>query len=797
MSIAEPDVSRRISGGSRSSLTRRRSLVQTPGLATRPSPTEGRRRTWNSWKPQTNTAPEEEWRWNQANRRMLLETVEDSQHTPTARAQTPSEMDYSQLGSLKLGSLAIVNTIPSPASSKMMLSQRPRMAVDEDYFHPAADEYSSHLTMENTRRRGHVKSKSAVLPAELDGTNFRETSHTATSYAEGYQAELLHSPFATAHTFGSANALASTIFDAPTTAIDTSGSSLFAATSPETLTVPASQNASHQRTSRLSQRPTPRTSDSGYSSNGSLRTGSRSRQNDVPNTSSKHLGGKRYYQQSTELSCLSTPANSEKTSELVIPSNSISSTASKSPIDGTSSTQRRLQRRRKSQPELPAVQSCLSAAETIIPEIPNSVKARFNRRLSHQPGMDALSQTYPSKDHITVETTSRDYTTANTSELAQHPSSEDDQTPATEVREVIQLTEIEPNRPPTPPPQSRRRSRSLFRRKSTVDNAEANKDFAVNGSVDLGTIASSIGSSPYDAAMSRPLRNTTTSPTHPHQLGATLPRAKSMVNMDSEAAAEFARLRSKDRALIEQDQQPHQRRRSFHNLKMDAGEAKASKRRPKSFLHDAPPVPTIDSSKLGVHLQGTVPATRRHDANQYILPLPARARPESDITHTANASFGARSHTNERAALLSARSRLESEMNDMENSSFSTSSHGKRARASQIVGRYDQPQAVNWEAYSEHWSQRRKSMGEGLRSHAGFGEASASTVNSRTMPQPRQHLVDRYSGGLQYGYEGGGNFHGSAGTRQLHSTASTKSLQWKHQYGVDLSDVPIMLQRAV
>jgi hypothetical protein len=282
-----------------------------------------------------------------------------------------------------------------------------------------------------------------------------------------------------------------------------------------------------------------------------------------------------------------------------------------------------------------------------------------------------------------------------------------------------------------PPTHKRHRSISLFRRKSSVETKDANKEDgnASFGVVDLGTIASSLGSSPYDAAMSGAPRKTVTSPTHPHQLGGTLPRAKSMVRMDSEAAAEFARMRSKDRVLAEQEM-PQQRRRSFHNLKMEtASEVKVFRQRYHQSVHDIPPVPTIDASKI------------------------------------------------------------------------------KRGEVvSQLVDKYDKDrqnppmqQSVDWDAHSRLWSQRRKSIGEGLRTQASFGEATASTVNSRNKPANREELAawGRFSGGLDYNYEGrgGSGVGGSAGTRSLHSKASSKSMQWKHQYGVDLSDIPIMLQR--
>jgi len=723
------------------------------------------------------------------NRLVALDLAEDRHDAPTQRAQTPGELDYSHLGSLKLGTLSIVNGAPSPAPSTRITQQRSRLVGEDDYF-SAADAGSSPLMMKTTRRRGHVKSKSSVLPATAplypqrdppavptlnytspEGprkvptvdprpalesvvhpptTNEGGTlhSHDASKYAQDYQAYLPNSPFANAKTFGhhyceerfettgaspseeAARILAGTIFDAPTTAIETSGSSLFTVTSP----APAPEKPK----AKQSQRPAPRTADSGYSSGGSLRTGSRSRQSAISTTSSKPSSSKdgvdvaKSFSPDSSHESVSHAGPVEGASEAMLSPTSTHSVASKSSTDSSSSAQRRLQRRRPSQPELPVVQSCQSIPENVIPDVPNSVRAKFTRRLSHTPGMECLTHTYPSKDHVTA--------TESVGESAD--------VAANEI--FTQLTELEPERPPTPPAHGRQRSLSLFRRKSTVGSADAHKE---DGVVDLGSIASSLGSSPYDAAMSRPQRKTVTSPTHPHQLGAPLPRAKSMVSMDSQAAAEFARMRSKDRALVEQEKPP-QRRRSHHNLKMEVGEAKASKRRPQSALHDIPPVPAIDSSML--------------------------------------------------KAPLSAKPRLESEMAQKTNLSFSARSQAKGQVVSQHVDSYEQQQPnvaqhnVDWDAHTRHWNQRRKSIGEGLKAHAGCNEASASTVNSRNMPPAREDMANwgRYSGGLEYNYEGQGKISGSAGTRQLHSAASSKSLHWRNQYGVDLSDVPIMLQRA-
>ncbi len=58
-------------------------------------------------------------------------------------------------------------------------------------------------------------------------------------------------------------------------------------------------------------------------------------------------------------------------------------------------------------------------------------------------------------------------------------------------------------------------------------------------------------------------------------------------------------------------------------------------------------------------------------------------------------------------------------------------------------------------------------------------------------------VLDRYSGGLDYGYEAGYGLGGSAGTRNTGKLAagSRKSVPVSSRYGVDFSDVPVIVQR--
>ncbi|KAH7391814.1 hypothetical protein BKA66DRAFT_413227 [Pyrenochaeta sp. MPI-SDFR-AT-0127] len=823
-----------------SSLTRRRSLLQTPGVATRTAPVEGRRRTWNSWKaPKLEPKEEAKWRLTSkgaptSSRLTALDLIEGDRGTSTPRAQTPGEMDYSHLGNLRLGSLVVTNGAASPASSVKITKQSSHQAEEEDYF-STAEVGSSPLVMKTTRRRGHAKSKSSVLPitaamhSDLATTN-RELAkakpiqdhlsanskgrsfdarpeqeppknlristqntdilaHDANRLAQSYQAYIPFSPFRATtegHNDEYGNLLGSMEKTSEEEIYELDGTSLIkpayevVSTSPG-LSSPAQRSAAPEvQSSKPSQRPPPRTADSGYSSGGSLRLTNREQIKDIrPVTSTtrnssplKRDSAKSEESDSSDQLAQSVPLvehelpssttvhakPSQRPSSLKIRDLSARSSArfstsetipspqtprsigSNASFESTSSAaQKRLQRKRQSQTERPVVQSCQPILEGTIPDVPDSVRANFSRRLSHTPGMECLTHTYPTTEHV----------------LAAEPALD---TPSTAAVRNSQLTELEPDRPPTPPVHDRRRSFSLFRRKSTVENKDPNREgeTAPIDVLDLGTIASALGQSPYDAAMSGPLRKTVTSPTHPHQLGNRLPRAKSMVSMDSEFAAEVARMRSKDRALAEREMPTKhtrdvptvsarllvQQRRSYHNLKMEAGEAKALKRRPKSFYQDMPPVPSINMARV---------------STQHTL-VPSHRKTTSAINHNVR-----------------------------------TSEHGQVV--SQLVGKYGhdgQPLSQDTR------SQRRQSTGENLRARNELAEASAFTINSRMMSQPPENMAawGRYSGGLAYNYEGRGvGIGGSAGTRQLHSVASNKSLNWRNQYGVDLTDVPVMLQR--
>jgi hypothetical protein len=80
-------------------------------------------------------------------------------------------------------------------------------------------------------------------------------------------------------------------------------------------------------------------------------------------------------------------------------------------------------------------------------------------------------------------------------------------------------------------------------------------------------------------------------------------------------------------------------------------------------------------------------------------------------------------------------------------------------------------------------------------SHAGSYVSLAEELHQppKERPQPPPQF-GRYSGGLNYGYEHGAGFGGSAGTRSISGVAKAtrKGLPLSQGFGVDLSDVPII-----
>ncbi|RMY76989.1 hypothetical protein D0864_06345 [Hortaea werneckii] len=93
----------------------------------------------------------------------------------------------------------------------------------------------------------------------------------------------------------------------------------------------------------------------------------------------------------------------------------------------------------------------------------------------------------------------------------------------------------------------------------------------------------------------------------------------------------------------------------------------------------------------------------------------------------------------------------------------------------------------------------RKPLRDWLDNTSSANTSTSTLGTPRESSQPKSspdHFNDRYSGGLDYGWERIAGFQGSAGTRSSGcSEGNRKSVQMSEQFGVDLSDVPVFLQR--
>ncbi|KAK0307072.1 hypothetical protein LTR01_005718 [Friedmanniomyces endolithicus] len=91
----------------------------------------------------------------------------------------------------------------------------------------------------------------------------------------------------------------------------------------------------------------------------------------------------------------------------------------------------------------------------------------------------------------------------------------------------------------------------------------------------------------------------------------------------------------------------------------------------------------------------------------------------------------------------------------------------------------------------------RKGTGGVYPSHNNTTNYSNNNSTNKLANTSTDSLGDRYSGGLQYGWDRAAGFSGSAGTRHSGGVGEIrrKSVRMSESFGLDLSDVPVFLQR--
>lgn len=281
---------------------------------------------------------------------------------------------------------------------------------------------------------------------------------------------------------------------------------------------------------------------------------------------------------------------------------------------------KKLQKPRPQANQPPTVQSLKEVVKAdTVPDVPDTVSVNFSRRLVHRPDMSHLDQTFASVD----ETAHRKEDTSSTvTDGLNHLNGEEDESRGRDRRQ-----KSKPDAE-APAPEKRRsflgrlrsRSRSKSQHRSSKPLAIADNEPMPSMS-DFGTVAQSLGGSPYDIATrhvktrqsidgKRPLF-------HPHEITSDL--SQPMVSMDDETAAEYARLRSRD---IAEQQSDDRRARSLSRSRRTMTDEARTKDQPRLPKTQSVSVQSSPASARPAHKRSIsahpsivqrVPAIPKHD----------------------------------------------------------------------------------------------------------------------------------------------------------------------------------------
>lgn len=241
--------------------------------------------------------------------------------------------------------------------------------------------------------------------------------------------------------------------------------------------------------------------------------------------------------------------------------------------------------RRASQPnpaDFVTIQCIQNLGESNIPPVPVETIAKHLERLSKFP---LLEHTFPSLHHVR----------SNDSLYAEEPitipvrfpsPSHDLQRGDSIIRSNLDW--------PSSRSKKTKKSKSIVHRSPTrTPKAERRTSQSETSAViaDLGTVADSLGGNPYDIARSATASSRNANSTYvsqPHQIGNSTARPRTLIGMDEEVAAEFARARSRQRSKGSSGLYV-----ASPNGFNDRGGIPGKLIRSQSMFFDAPPVPAL------------------------------------------------------------------------------------------------------------------------------------------------------------------------------------------------------------
>ncbi|MCJ1247470.1 hypothetical protein MMC30_004684 [Trapelia coarctata] len=357
------------------------------------------------------------------------------------------------------------------------------------------------------------------------------------------------------------------------------------------------------------------------------------------------------------------------------------------------------------------------------------------------------------------------------------------------------------------------------RRSSQVRQSE---EFSI---ADFGDVTASLGGSAYDVARykigTNPRASRNSTQVHPHQMTTVRPRIKA--SMTEEQAAEFARLRSQHRSQSLS-------RIELASLGLVSEPSPEGKQRPISMLVNNPPsrpAPIPHSTVTRVEYQSPVPSLLENPPIRPAPPPPSRGRPISRYTFNDRGGVPGKMPKPKTLAVPPMPPLPNSVQDGQEQKTFmsaSTQTSGLVQSQNLRCANCGHSEFVEsdpaWEAQRQAWSEHRQSAVEGNQM-ANPSETESATRSSsqrpaasdllqvpqfnarptRVAPTPPQNVSSanstaspgRFDGGLSFGYEPGHGVGGSAGTRNMKTGASRKSVEVSRGYGLDLSDVPIFV----
>jgi hypothetical protein len=259
-----------------------------------------------------------------------------------------------------------------------------------------------------------------------------------------------------------------------------------------------------------------------------------------------------------------------------------------SAVSSNENKPKKLQKRRPTS-QLPINLSDRHLMEQGIPRVPSSIFSRHNGRLSGSPCFSHLERTHEESVH-------EQDPSLGGQQLARKPSLPSCFFPDADDSAALNVLS-----------QRSSGTRKSFRQARTqVDAGEV----LTTGIADFGTVSQSLGSSPYDAAVTVP-RPRTGPATQPHHFGTKAPQRGPREGWDAATASKFGQMRSRERAVHQEMLRQHTQGRQHIPP------------RPKSMHSTAPPMDSYQGyqQQQPVLQNGTPPPSHTPSSQRNVSPV--------------------------------------------------------------------------------------------------------------------------------------------------------------------------------